>query len=98
MMAKRRANGAGSIYWDPARMRWRGAYSDAAGRRRYVSDPTEAGASRKLRQAQHLVDGGVSAGDGRLTVNAWLDIWLRSPGRNGPVKPATARWYADMAA
>ena len=97
-MATKRANGAGSVYWDATRKRFRAAYTDAAGRRRYVSDLTEAGASRKLRQAQHLVDGGVSAGDGRLTVNGWLDTWLRAPGRNGPVKPATARWYADMAA
>jgi len=74
---KRRPNGEGSVTWDESVQLWVGRLPrDERGRRAKVSDKTEAGALRKLRKKLQEREQGLAV-DGRITVKAFLEQWLR---------------------
>lgn len=86
----RRGNGEGSVYLD-ARGMWRGAVTMPNGRRRYFSAPTRAEASAKVGDAAAALRGGRLAPDGRVTVAAYLEGWLKESERR--VLERTLRGY-----
>jgi len=61
---------------------------------RFIFEATEVQRSAPARQA----DDGLSPTDGRLTVSAWLDVWMRDHVRGGtkPRRPRTADGYATI--
>jgi len=78
-MAKKRtraANGMGTV-----RQRndgtWEGRYTAPNGQQRSVYAKTEAEVTKKLRATLHEVDSGAWLEPSRMTVDDWLDIWLR---------------------
>lgn len=76
----RRAKGEGAIY-QMSDGRWRGAidlgWRDNKRQRKVVTAPTKREVLSKLKAAQREIDQGVHA-DGRMTVERWLDRWLKT--------------------
>jgi integrase len=72
----RRSNGEGSVYYETATGRWRGAVVLDDGTRRRVSASTQADALAKLREVQRTLDDGLPVIDGRRTVGDYLEHWL----------------------
>lgn len=78
-MSARRGHGEGSLYFDEKRDRWIGVAPrlDGTNRRPRVSAKTKTEARDKLRAAMKAHTQGLSDPDGRLTVAAFLEQWLR---------------------
>lgn len=81
-MVVKRGQNEDSVYFDGHRGLWVAAISlgrGSDGRRRRVSRtaPTRTGAKQKLKELHKSIDVGLPAPDGRLTVGAFLDRWLR---------------------
>jgi integrase len=53
-----------------------GKYTDANGKTRYLYGKNKTEVSRKLRQALKDRDEGITPGDGKVTVAAFLELWL----------------------
>lgn len=94
MAGRKRGNGEGSIYFEQATRRWRGAVTLPDGSRRRVSGPTQKSCRDQLRAiiadaARSGGSGTAIAGSGRgteaLRVSTFLDDWLTN------VAPARAR-------
>ena len=95
---KRRGNNEGG---EPRRRkdgRWQADYSGADGRRHSVIAPTVTECRSRLRAAVRQADDGQAPADGRLTVGAWLDVWMRDHVRGGtkPRRPRTADGYETI--
>jgi integrase len=76
-MTKRRAKGEGSVY-QRKDGRCIGEYSDALGRKRYISGKTKAEVRSKLRQAIADRDAGIAYDSENLSVGLYLERWLDS--------------------
>jgi integrase len=92
---KRRGNREGG---EPRRRkdgRWQADYTGADGRRHSVIASRVTECRTRLRTALRHADDGLSPTDGRLTVSAWLDTWMRDHVRGGtkPRRPRTADGY-----
>ena len=78
-MAKKRtraANGMGTVRQRKDGL-WEGRYTAPDGRQKSVYAKTEAEVTKKLRGALHEVDSGAWVEPSKMTVDDWLDIWLR---------------------
>jgi integrase len=95
---KRRGNHEGGEPRQRADGRWQADYTAADGSRRSVIAHTSTACRDALRAALRKTDDGQLPADGRLTVGAWLDAWLRDYVRGGvkPRRPRTCDWYAYM--
>lgn len=87
---RRRGHGEGSVY-QRADGRWVAAVRLPDGARRYFYARTQREAIDKLRAAQRAVDDGLPLGDGRLTVERFLQVWLESV--RGAIRPSTYGVY-----
>lgn len=99
-MAGKQTYKSGSIYLT-SEGRWRGAYTDAAGARRYVSGTSRAEVAKRLKAAVRRADDGLPAGDERITVAEFLNRWLTAvaPSRSTAKTVATQesyRWAIDL--
>jgi len=98
-MAKRNAKGVGTIR-ERSDGRWEGIYT--VGRdpktgkqvRRSVYGKTQQEVVKKLNQVQNDINTGVYTEPLKLTVGAWLDIWLKE--YTGNVKESTHREYEGV--
>ena len=90
-MAKKRANGEGSIRKRGEGKGWEARYYDEKGKRHSVYGKTQAEVRKKLAaaQAQKQTDQGQEEAD--LTIAQWLEIWQHD--YLGNVKPGTAVSY-----
>ena len=90
-MAKKRANGEGSIRKRGEGKGWEARYYDEKGKRHSVYGKTQAEVRKKLAaaQAQKQTDQGQEEPD--LTIAQWLEIWQHD--YLGNVKPGTAVSY-----
>lgn len=77
-MTKRRDKGSGSVY--ERKGRFIGEYSDALGKRRYVSGKNKTEVKAKLKEKLKEVEEGIVPAD--ITFGAYLDQWLQSPVRD----------------
>jgi len=96
-MAKRRDQGSGTVYWDPARQRWIGQVW-IGGRRRKVSAKTKLDASAALGRLLHGDDPGRLA-DRSANVRGLLDDWQAKVLTTRALAPSTLRlhqWFAAM--
>lgn len=76
-MAKRRApNGMGSIR-QRADGRWEGRYTGSDGRQHSVYAPDPKAVGEALRAATHAVDSGTWLEPSTMSMDQWLDAWLR---------------------
>jgi integrase len=57
--------------------RWEGRYTGADGRQHSVYGKTQKAAAEALRAATHSVDAGSWLQPSCMTMNQWLDVWLR---------------------
>lgn len=89
-MAKKRANGEGTIRKREDRHGWEARYYDAKGNRHSVYGKTQAEVRKKLLQAASNHENG-SENDDDMTVAQWLMIWQKD--YLGSVKPGTAINY-----
>jgi integrase len=76
-MTKRRAKGDGSVYQRKDR-RYIGEYTDANGKRRYVSGKSKADVRSKLRKLLAEREEGIAYYSGNLTVGAYLDKFIEA--------------------
>jgi len=96
--ANRSAQGAGTIR-QRSDGRWEARYTvgrdPGTGRQKQKSiyGDTQSEVRKKLAQVVADIDNGVYAEPMKLTVGAWLDIWVKD--YVGNVKPATRRAYTD---
>ena len=74
---KRREKGTGSIY-QRSNGTYVGEYSDAEGKRRYISGKNKNDVKAKLKQAIKNVDEGITHNAGTLTFGEYLNQWLSS--------------------
>lgn len=74
-MAKRRANGEGSIYQRKDGT-WTAQYTDAAGKKRYLYGKTQQIVKDKLKEAIRQTDQGLWADANRIKFVDWLKDWL----------------------
>ena len=99
--SKRNAQGGGSI-----RQRkngtWEARYTigrnSGTGKQiqKSVYGKTQKEVRQKLTQATATLDEGTYTDTSRLTIGAWLDIWLADYVSNNAVKPETIRSYSDQ--
>lgn len=91
-MSKRNPSGSGTIRQRKDRT-WEGRYTlgrdPGTGRQvqKSIYGRTRAEVAQKMRRVTHELDEGIYTPPSRLTVAAWMDIWLRE--YNGSVKSAT---------
>ncbi len=96
---KARANNDGDVY--PRKNKagkvtsYRGAYTAADGKRRYVSGRTKEEARKALREARANADGGLVFDAGTLTVGEYLDRWLKDSVKD-TVKATTFERYEQI--
>jgi integrase len=92
---RRRGTGEGTVF-RTADGRWRASvdlgWSGGKRQRKYLSGKTQAEVIRKLRTTQRAIEGGTPAGDGRLTVESFLNWWM-STVLPGTVKQSTGASY-----
>ena len=98
MVVKRRANGAGSIWWDDKRQRYMGqitVYDGSKPRRRTVSARTQAELDTRLHELRTA-----TTVDPRLpttpTVTRFMTYWLEDVLPLEGKKPSTVNNYADL--
>jgi hypothetical protein len=84
-VARQRGKGEGSIYFEAATGRWRGAVVLPDGARRRVSARTKKECRDRLRAVQLEVERGLPSGPSRLTLEDFLTRWSED------VLPARAR-------
>lgn len=72
----RATNGMGSIR-KRSDGRWEARYSTPTGNQKSIYGKTEKEVAQKLRDALYKIDTGKWREPSKLTVSAWLDIWLR---------------------
>jgi integrase len=89
-MTKRRVKGEGSVYRRKDG-RYMGEYTDATGKRRFVSGKSKQDVATKLRKALEGKDKGLSYNSKGLTVARYLNQWLESI--QDKVAPGTYRPY-----
>jgi hypothetical protein len=95
-MAKRRADGDGSITWDASVQLWVGRLPrDDRGRRAKVSAKTKAEARAKLQQRLRERELGLSTDAGRTTVKQFLEAWIREIVEPGDLASMTTGLRAD---
>ena len=75
-MPKRAANNMGTIR-KRSDGRWEGRYTAPDGKQHSVYAQTQAACTAELRAAQTDVDGGAWVEPSKLTVEEWLDIWMK---------------------
>ncbi len=96
---KERGNGTGTVY--PRKNKqgkiigYRGSYFAPDGKRRYVSAKTKSGAERALRQAMTDAERGLVFEAGTVTVEEYLDRWLKDSVR-GTVRRSTFAQYESV--
>jgi integrase len=96
---KERGNGTGTVY--PRRNKqgkiigYRGAYHGPDGKRRYVSAKKKSDAERALRQAMTDAERGLVFEAGTVTVEEYLDRWLKDSVR-GTVRRSTFAQYESV--
>jgi integrase len=91
-VSKRRVKGEGSVYRRKDG-RYMGEYTDATGKRRYISGKTKQDVAKKLRKAMENKDKGISHDSKGLTLSKYLDAWLEQQKdrvREGTYKPYEA--------
>lgn len=86
----RRGNHEGTVPRQRSDGRWMAMYTGADGHRHSVIAPTITECRTRLRAAIRQTDDGLAPADGRLTVGAWLEVWMRDHVRGG-TKPRRAR-------
>lgn len=74
-MAKRRANGEGSIFRRKDGL-WAAQYTDSTGKKRTLYGKTQQIAKDKLKEAIRLSDGGLNMEKDKITFAEWLLEWL----------------------
>lgn len=96
---RRRGRNEGSLFYDETRARWVGkvivGYAGGRPIRRAVVATTVTEARRKLDALRRRHEDGLPVGDGRLTVGAFLERWVREvlPARGlSPNTVANYRW------
>jgi integrase len=89
-MTKRRAKGDGSVY-QKKDGRYTGEYTDANGKRRYVSGKSKADVKTKIRTALANKEVEIVTGPENLNVEKFMDRWLEVT--KDTVKPNTWRPY-----
>lgn len=94
-VGKQRGKGEGSIYYEQATGRWRGAVVLPDGSRRRVSGKNAKAVRDQVRAIQREVERGVPLGRAQLTVGQFLDEWLTNvaPGRARVRSPNTLDGY-----
>ena len=91
-MARKRANGEGSIY-ERADGRWEGAVSIGSGRRRRFYGRTHTEVRRKLAEVQRALQDGLPLTPERQTVGQYLEAWLDAA--RPTVRPQTHKRYEE---
>jgi integrase len=89
----RRARGTGSIY-QRADGRWTARLHDITGKRLDLFAHTRKEVTSKLREAQRAIEAGAPVRSDRLTVDAFLDQWLKAVGPT--LRPRTLDSYRDQ--
>lgn len=90
-MAKRRANGEGSIYKRQDGT-WTAQYTDFSGKKRYLYGKTQQAVKDKLKKAIQENDDGILADAGRITFAAWAAEWFEVYAKP-VIRPRTQRLY-----
>ena len=93
-MAKKRANGEGTIRRREDRNGWEARYYDAKGNRHSVYGKTQAEVRKRLAEAAKEEEEDSDLDEVDLTVGQWLAIWQRD--FLGNVKPGTALNYESV--
>ena len=93
-MAKKRANGEGTIRRREDRNGWEARYYDAKGNRHSVYGKTQAEVRKRLAEASKEEEEDSDLDEVDLTVGQWLAIWQRD--FLGNVKPGTALNYESV--
>jgi integrase len=78
-MARKRANGEGTVWHDEKRGRWEARFTiwkDGKPVRRKITAPTSKEAHSRMKDAQRAVEDGLPVPDRRETVSKFLDDWL----------------------
>jgi integrase len=91
-MARARANGEGTIYFDASKDRWIGAITIDGNRRKVVSK-TKTDARKRLDALRFQADQGQGVGDGNATVNDAIERWEKRVLSQQEVSPATREVY-----
>ncbi len=94
-MAKRRDKGQGGLT-KRSDGRWQGSYYDTKGRRRYVYGDTKRAAQELLAAALTELRQGISLEPGRVTVEQFMERWLRDV-KAHDVERGTHAFYTDKA-
>ena len=71
-MAKRRANGEGSLY-QRKNGTWTAQYTDTTGKIRYLYGKIQQEARQKMKEAIRLMDTGVILEPKKITLPAWVE-------------------------
>src|SRR5262245_599812 len=100
-MARKRANGQGSVYRSQGR--WVAALvidHTPEGRpvRRRFTAATQKAALAKMDDARKALDQGLAIPDPTTTIAAYSEWWLAEVLPGEGLAPATVRWYGEMAA
>jgi len=74
--ARKRGQNEGSVY-QRSDGRWVGAVTLGNGKRKTFYGPTRAAVARKVNRALHEIEQGITPADDRITVQAYLDDWLK---------------------
>lgn len=74
-MAKRRANGEGSIFQRKDGL-WAAQYTDNTGKKRTLYGKTQQIVKNKLKEAIRESDSGMMVDKNKITFNAWMKEWL----------------------
>lgn len=94
-MAKRRANGEGSIY-KRSDGTWCAQYTDYTGKKRYLYAKTQQAVKDKLKEAIKNKDLGILADAGKITFSTWMKEWLETYARPGIRANTYAAYYATI--
>lgn len=76
-MAKRRANGEGSLY-QRKNGTWTAQYTDTTGKIRYLYGKIQQEARQKMKEAIRLMDTGVILEPKKITLPAWVEEWMET--------------------
>ena len=91
-MAKKRANGEGSIRKRGEGKGWEARYYDEKGKRHSVYGKTQAEVRKKLSAVAYERDYGIFIKPSRMTVAEWFDIWIDQYLIN--IRPSTLNYYS----